>query len=96
MHLLVTQPGEVSDGSEAVDLGQSPGDIVFLSSAASDLAILSEQYQDKNYPTLRLANLMQLSHNLSVDVYVENIIVNAKLVIKDHRFLATLRAVRPE
>jgi len=81
MHLLVTQPGEVSDGSEAVDLGQSPGDIVFLSSAASDLAILSEQYQDKNYPTLRLANLMQLSHNLSVDVYVENIIVNAKLVI---------------
>jgi cobaltochelatase CobN len=81
MHLLVTQPGEINDGSEAVDLGQSPGDIVFLSAAASDLAILAEQHRDENYPSLRLANLMQLSHNMSVDVYVENTIAEAKLVI---------------
>jgi len=81
MHLLVTQPGEISDGAEAVDLGQSPGDIVFLSSAASDLAILAEQYEGQNLPTLRLANLMQLSHNMSVDLYVENTIIGAKLVI---------------
>ena len=81
MHLLVTQPGEISDGSEAVDLGQSPGDIVFLSAAASDLAILAEQHRLDNYPSLRLANLMQLSHNMSVDVYVENTIAGANLVI---------------
>ena len=81
MHLLVTQPGEISDGEEAVDLGQSPGDIIFLSSAASDLAILAEQYEGQNLPTLRLANLMQLSHNMSVDLYVENTIIGAKLVI---------------
>ena len=64
MHLLVTQPGEINDGGEAVNLGQSPGDIIFLSSAASDLAILSEQHRAHNYPTLRLANLMQLAHNM--------------------------------
>ena len=81
MHLLVTQPGKISDGSEAVDLGQSPGDIVFLSAAASDLAILAEQHRLKDYPSLRLANLMQLGHNMSVDVYVENTIAQAKLVI---------------
>ena len=81
MHLLVTQPGEINDGGEAVDLGQSPGDIIFLSSAASDLAILAEQHESHNFPTLRLANLMQLSHNMSVDMYVENTIIGAKLVI---------------
>ena len=81
MHLLVTQPGEINDGSEAVDLGQSQGDIVFLSAAASDLAILAEQHRGKGYPSLRLANLLQLGHNMSVDVYVENSIAGAKLVI---------------
>ena len=30
MHLLKAQPGVVADGSEAVDLGQTPGDIVVL------------------------------------------------------------------
>jgi cobaltochelatase CobN len=81
MHLLVTQPGEINDGGQAVDLGQSPGDIIFLSSAASDLAILSVQHRAHNYPTLRLSNLMQLGHNMSVDLYVENTIIGAKLVI---------------
>ena len=81
MHLLVTQPGEINDGGQAVDLGQSSGDIIFLSSAASDLAILAEQHKTHNYPTLRLANLMQLSHNMSVDLYIENTIIGAKVVI---------------
>ena len=41
MHLLAAQPGAVSDGSEAVDLGQSPGDIVVLSAADTELACLA-------------------------------------------------------
>ena len=45
MHLLLTQPGQVDDGGEAVDLGQSPGDIVVLSAATSDLAVLSRAQQ---------------------------------------------------
>ena len=83
MHLLVTQPGEISDGTEAVDLGQSPGDIVILSAAASDLSLLAEAYArlGDDQPSLRLANLMQLGHNMSVDVYVENTIARARLVI---------------
>ncbi len=83
MHLLVTQPGQINDGSEAVDLGQSPGDIVFLSAAASDLMLLAETYGEMagGLPSLRLANLMQLSHNMSVDVYVENTLASAKLII---------------
>ena len=41
MHLLKAQPGVVADGSEAVNLGQIPGDIVVLSAADTELASLA-------------------------------------------------------
>jgi cobaltochelatase CobN len=83
MHLLAAKPGGISDGSEAVDLGQSPGDIVILSTADTDMQMLSAaaQRQGAPGPTLRLANLMNLAHNMSVDLYVDDIISHAKLVI---------------
>jgi len=83
MHLLAAQPGEIVDGSEAVDLGQSPGEIVFISAADTELACLSDAVasMDESYPSLRLANLMTLSHNMSVDLYVDAVIRHAKLVV---------------
>ncbi|TNE38756.1 MAG: cobaltochelatase subunit CobN [Alphaproteobacteria bacterium] len=82
MHLLAAIPGSVSDGSEAVDLAQTPGEILYLSAADSELASLSKAQSTRvDAPTLRLANSMQLAHNLSVDIYVEEMIANAKLVI---------------
>ncbi len=86
MHLLAAQPGGISDGTEAVDLGQTPGDVVVLSAADSDLASLAaarDMLWEKGEapPSLRLANLLNLSHNLSVDLYVGSVIEQAKLVI---------------
>ena len=83
MHLLKAQPGVVADGSEAVDLGQTPGDIVILSAADTELASLAAARATlgEAFPTVRLANLMQLSHNASVDLYCEAVIAEARLVI---------------
>ncbi len=83
MHLLQATPGAIADGSEAVDLGQTPGDIVFLSAADTELAALAaaQAALGDKAPSLRLANLMQLGHNLSVDLYVEQVISGARLVI---------------
>jgi len=83
MHLLAAQPGQIVDGTEAVDLGQSPGEIVFISAADTELACLANLRATlgSDYPALRLANLMSLSHNMSVDLYVETVIQHAKLVI---------------
>jgi cobaltochelatase CobN len=80
MHLLATRSGAVDDGDEAADLGQDPGDIVVLTAADTDLACLAEAQDGKSRP-LRLANLMRLRHNLSVDLYVEQVVERAKLVI---------------
>ena len=87
MHLLAAQPGAVSDGSEAVDLGQSPGDIVILSAAESELACLAAAQRrlvdrhGADQPTLRLASLLQLGHNMSVDLYAESVLEKAKLIV---------------
>ena len=86
MHLLAAQPGAITDGEEAVDLGQTPGDIVYLSAADTELALLADARRDLDdaghaIPSLRLANLMQLGHNMSVDVYVDDIVRHAKLVV---------------
>ena len=86
MHLLQAQPGGIADGSEAIDLGQSPGDIVVLSAADTELASLSAgraalAAAGGGVPSLRLANLMNLSHNMSVDLYAEQVIGHARLVV---------------
>jgi cobaltochelatase CobN len=86
MHLLAATPGTVSNGDEAIDLDQSPGDIVFLTVADSELAcfakaaaVLAEGLGD-GAPTIRLANLLQLKHPYSVDLYVEKVIARARFV----------------
>ena len=82
MHLLAVQPGQVVEGDEAVDLGQTPGDLVILSAADSDLSCLSRAAAElgEALPPVRLANLLKLTHPLSVDVYVERIIGQARFV----------------
>ncbi|MBL8666754.1 MAG: cobaltochelatase subunit CobN [Rhodospirillales bacterium] len=85
MHLLATRPGAVADGAAAIDLDQSPGDIVVLSAADSELACLAAARarltDDTGFPSLRLASLLQLGHPLSVDLYVEKTLAKAKLVV---------------
>ena len=64
MHLLQAQLGEISDGTEPVDPGQSPADILFISAADTELAGLSEARASlgDDAPTLRLAQLGWLAH----------------------------------
>jgi cobaltochelatase CobN len=83
MHLLAAQPGTITDGAEAVDLKQTPGAIVVLSAADSELSLLATARArlPEGFPSLRLANLMALGHNLSVDLYVESVIRHARLVV---------------
>ncbi|MEC5289180.1 cobaltochelatase subunit CobN [Aurantimonas sp. C2-6-R+9] len=83
MHLLLAQKGTIDDGGEAVDLGQSPADVVVLSAADTEIASLAAAARRLGdaAPTLRLANLLRLKHPMSVDVYVERTLRHAKLVV---------------
>ncbi|KKB13400.1 hypothetical protein VE25_02190, partial [Devosia geojensis] len=92
MHLLSAQAGALQQEGEAIDLAQTPGEIVYGSFADSELMMLAAaadrageaQARDSGRPvptTLRLANLMRLSHNLSVDLWIENTVRHAKVVV---------------
>ncbi|PDS78038.1 cobaltochelatase subunit CobN [Rhizobium sp. L43] len=82
MHLLLAQQGTISDGEEAIDLGQTPGEILFLSAADSELAAIAAAHRECGGPhSLRLASLMSLKHPMSVDTYVERTARHAKLII---------------
>ncbi len=83
MHLLAAQPGDISDGSEPVDPGQSPADVIFISAADTELAALSEARAELGdaAPSLRLAQLGWLKHPLSVDLYLENTGCKSRLVV---------------
>jgi cobaltochelatase CobN len=81
MHLLQAQAGAVEDGSEPVDLGQTPADIVFISAADTELAALSEAREGAGDVSLRLANLSHLQHPMSVDMHLDDCATKSKIVI---------------
>ncbi|MEK1894895.1 MAG: cobaltochelatase subunit CobN [Rhizobium sp.] len=82
MHLLLAQQGTISDGEEAIDLGQSPGDVLFLSAADTELAAMAAAYDGAAAGfSLRLASLMSLKHPMSVDAYIERTARHAKVIV---------------
>ncbi len=82
MHLLSAEQVRLQESPTAVDLQQTPGDIIFLSSADSDLLILSKSIENSNIQsTIRLANLLQLQHSFSVDLYVDQVVRHAKIIV---------------
>src|SRR5260370_42630568 len=85
MHVLATTQGTIADGSAAIDLAQTPGDIVLLSCADTEIALLAAAQkrrlaQDPAAPRLRLAPILRLGHNFSVDLYMETV-ARARLVV---------------
>ncbi len=81
MHLLATTSGVIDGGAEAIDLKQTPGDIVILSAADSELANLARAVDFLGLGAVRMANLMLLQHNYSVDLYTEQTLAHAKLIV---------------
>jgi len=82
MHLLLARKGTIAEADEAIDLGQSPADVIFLSAADTELACLSAAKKQigAEVPGLRLASLMALAHPMSVDTYIERTACHARFI----------------
>ena len=83
MHVPRIETRTLDETVEAVDLGQTPADIVFLSFSDSDLNALARAYDafPEPKPSLRIASLAALRHPFSVDLYLEKVCARAKLVV---------------
>jgi|TARA_B110000196_G_scaffold315824_1_gene326101 cobaltochelatase CobN len=82
VHLLAAKSGTIDDGLEPFDLSQTPADLLFISSADSELTAISEAITETNHQTsVRLASLNHLQHPMSVDLHLEKTVSKCKLVI---------------
>ncbi|WP_417513183.1 cobaltochelatase subunit CobN [Minwuia sp.] len=83
MHLLQAQPGAIEDGEEAIDLAQTPADVLLLTAADTEIAALAGARAElgADAPTLRLANLSFLKHPMSVDLFVEKTVTGSRMVV---------------
>src|ERR1700726_383298 len=83
MHLLTTSSTNLDEIVEPVDLGQTPGDIAVLSFADSDLAGLAAAWAAERdaLPSMRFANLRDLRHPMSVDLWIERVGAHAKVIL---------------
>jgi cobaltochelatase CobN len=88
MHLLSTRPGGYveDDGLGVVRVPQTAGEIVILSAADTTLSLLADVVAGlpADFPTVRLANVMWLRQPASVDLYVDDVLRHARVVIIDH------------
>ena len=75
MHVPRIDVRSLDETVEAVDLGQTPADVVVLSFSDSDLNALASAYAalEAPKPTLRLASLAALRHPYSIDLYCERV-----------------------
>lgn len=81
MHLLSAQAGAIQQEGEAIDLAQRPGALIFASAADSELAMLAAAADRAGENELRLANTLRLANNLSVDMWLDQTVSHARLVV---------------
>ena len=99
MHWTAAQPGCLDTERELILIDQTPGEIVFLSAADTDLACVAATWSGRFGNRLRIAHAFPLRQPVAADHYIENVIRHAKLVvarwIQHGSFLAAVRVNSP-
>ena len=80
MHILNVTTASLDDLIEPVDLGQRPAPMVALSFSDSDLGAMAAALAP-GMPELRLAPLRDLRHPMSVDLWVERVAAEARVIL---------------
>ncbi|OOY12992.1 cobaltochelatase subunit CobN [Thioclava marina] len=83
MHVTFRESHGLEETEVPTDLGQRPADLVVLSFSDSDLGAFAAGWRraQGGLPSLRLANLVNLRHPVSVDTYAENTLCGAKGIL---------------
>ena len=85
MHRLAAMPGGWEAGSTegVIFVEQTPAPIVVLTAADTDIQVLAQAQArlPDQAPSIRVANLLQLQQQLSIDHYVESVLSQAKVII---------------
>ena len=82
MHLINNKSFITNNGPSGHEYKQSPADIIFLTSADTEITLLSKSLRKiKGQPSVRLQNILNLNDNNAVDSYIKKTLPKAKFVI---------------
>src|SRR4051812_45020369 len=83
MHVVFRESRGLEETATPRDIGQDPADLVVLSYSDSDLAAFAAGWRRgrDSLPSLRLVNLAELRHPLSVDTYIERTLAHARGIL---------------
>jgi cobaltochelatase CobN len=84
MHRISAMPGGWNPGVEGVIfLEQTPAPLIFLTAADTDIQTLAAAVPKlpSGFPALRVANLLQLQQQLSIDTYAEEVLEQAQVIV---------------
>lgn len=84
MHRLAATPGGWNPGDEGVVfVDQTPAPIVFLTAADTEIQTLASVATQlpADFPAFRVANLLHLQQQLTIDTYAETVLQQAQVII---------------
>jgi cobaltochelatase CobN len=81
MHWTAAQPGCLDIERELILIEQTPGEIVFLSTADTDLSCAASVWRERFGKRLRLAHAFSLRQPVAADHYIETVLRKSKLVV---------------
>src|ERR1700730_10957690 len=81
MHWTAAQPGCLDAERELLLINQTPGEIIFLSAADTDLTSVSVAWRERFGRRLRLAHAFALRQPVAADHYIETVVRKSKLLI---------------
>ncbi|NBD33006.1 MAG: cobaltochelatase subunit CobN, partial [Cyanobacteria bacterium] len=84
MHRIAATPGGWNPDTEGVVfIEQTPAPIVVLTAADTDIQMLARAVSQlsPSFPEVRVANILNLQQELSIDTYAETVLSQAKVII---------------
>src|SRR5260370_38577403 len=81
MHWTAAQPGCLDTERELILINQTPGEIVFLSAADTDLSCVSSVWCRCFGKRLRIAHAFSLRQPVEADHYLGTVVRESKLIV---------------
>jgi cobaltochelatase CobN len=83
MHRINATPGEWNQSEGLIFLEQTPAPFVFITAADTDVQTLAAAVPKlpTQFPALRVANLLQLQQQVSIDTYGEQVLELAQVIV---------------
>lgn len=84
MHRLATLPGGWTPDTEGVVfIEQTPAPLVLITAADTDIQVMAAALPDlpTDFPAIRVASLLQLQQNLTIDTYAEDVLRHARGIV---------------